>query len=90
MYVSLVAFATLFGAWEGGLYGVAAENKKLTPFHEDIEAGNFLFLIYTQNSKIGTVKSMMSSNHPESEHVATDQHFLSPFSEVRRERRTAV
>lgn len=84
VYAAIVAFATLFGAWEGGLYGVATENKKLARFHGDIESGKYLFLIYARNEKENAIKTMMGTKHPESEHVATDRHFISPFSVVRR------
>ena len=36
VYYLIVAAATLFGAWEGGLVGVATENKKLERFHDDL------------------------------------------------------
>lgn len=86
-YFAIVAFTTLFGAWEGGLYGVATENRKLVRFHDDIEAGKYLFLIYARSGKGEVVKTMMAEKHPESRHVATDRHFISPFSVVRRKRR---
>lgn len=89
VYVAIVAFATLFGAWEGGLYGVARENKKLERFHDDVEAGKYLFLIYAPKGMGEKIKAMMREKHPESEHVATDRHFISPFSVVRRKRNLA-
>lgn len=88
-YILFVIFATLFGAWEGGMYGVATENKKLAPFHADIEAGKYLFLIYARKTQLATVQSMMAERHPEAEHVGTDTHFVSSFSEVQNERRIA-
>jgi hypothetical protein len=87
-YIAFVIFATLFGAWEGGLYGVATENKKLAKFHNDIEAGKYLFLIYARRNQLAAVESMMSERHPESEHVATDEHFVSSFADVKRESRS--
>jgi hypothetical protein len=75
-YVAVLVFTTLFGAWEGGLIGVATENKKLAPFHDDIEAGKYLFLIYARKGKGAAIKAMMREKHPESEHVATDEHFI--------------
>ena len=84
VYYAIVAAATLFGAWEGGLIGVAAENKKLTRFHEDLEAGKYLILIYALKSKEDTVKAMMRERHPEAELVAVDSHFINPFSSVKR------
>jgi hypothetical protein len=89
VYAAFVVFATLFGAWEGGLYGVATENKKLAKFDDYIEAGEYLFLIYARKDKLDIIRSMMSTKHPESEHVATDEHFVNPFSDVKRERKIA-
>ena len=83
-YAGVVVFTTLFGAWEGGLIGVATENKKLAPFHDDIEAGKYLFLIYARKGKGEVINAMMREKHPESKHVATDKHFISPFGVVRR------
>lgn len=89
VYIIIVIFGTLFGAWEGGLYGVATENKKLTRFHDEIEAGKYLILIYARADQDEAIKKMMREKHPESQHVATDRHFISPFSVVRRKDRVA-
>lgn len=89
-YIAIVIFTTLFGAWEGGLYGVATENRKLSRFHDDIEAGHYLFLIYARTGKAEIVIDMLKEKHPESQHVATDRHFISPFSVVRRKRDVAT
>jgi hypothetical protein len=78
------AVATLFGAWEGGLVGVATENKKLERFHDDLEAGKYLMLIYALKEKEEAVRRMMDQRHPEAEFVAVDSHFVNPFSAVRR------
>ena len=86
VYVIIVAFATLFGAWEGGLWGADTENKKLARFHNDIEAGKYLFLIYARKGQGEVIKAMMKDKHPESEHVGTDRHFINPFAVVRRKR----
>jgi hypothetical protein len=84
VYYAIVGVATLFGAWEGGLIGVASENKKLARFHDDIEAGKYLILIYALKTKEDTVRAMMSERHPEAELVAVDTHFINPFSSVKR------
>ena len=44
VYLILIVVATLFGAWEGGLFGVDSENQKLKRFHDEIEAGQYLLL----------------------------------------------
>ena len=84
VYYLIVAVATLFGAWEGGLIGVASENKKLGRFHDDLEAGKYLILIYALKEKEDAVRRMMGQRHPEAEFVAVDSHFVNPFSAVKR------
>jgi hypothetical protein len=84
VYYLIVAVATLFGAWEGGLVGVAKENKKLQRFHDDLEAGKYLILIYALKEKEDVVRRMMAERHPEAEFVAVDSHFVNPFSSVKR------
>ncbi len=88
-YLAVMLGATLFGAWMGGMYGVAVENKKLSQFHEDIQSGLYLILIYAKKGSGETIKAMMREKHPESEHVATDKHFISPFRDVSRTNRLA-
>jgi hypothetical protein len=87
VYVIVVVVATLFGSWEGGLTGIATENKKLAKFHHDIEAGRYLILIYARKRQGAAVRSMMRSKHPEAELVAIDRHFINPFSAVRKRMR---
>jgi hypothetical protein len=85
VYLALVAVATLFGAWEGGLIGIGLENRKLAKFHDDIAAGKFLVLIYALKSQEAAVRRMMQSRHPEAELVGVDRHFVNPFSSPRRD-----
>jgi hypothetical protein len=87
VYVIVVAVATLFGSWEGGLTGIATENRKLAKFHHDIEAGRYLILIYARRGQGASVRSMMRAKHPEAELVAIDRHFINPFSAVRKRMR---
>lgn len=84
-YVSviLVAVATLFGAWEGGLMGVDSENKKIRKFHASIEAGKLLMLVYARKRHEAAVRAMMREKHPEAEEVGTDTHFVNPFSSAK-------
>lgn len=82
VYVVLVAAATLFGAWEGGLTGIDSENKKLRRFHAQIEAGKYLMLVYVRKRQEATVRGMMQQNHPEAELMGIDTHFINPFGSV--------
>lgn len=79
-----VAVLTLFGVWEGGLWGVDTENKKLQPFHDEIEAGKYLILIYTKKEQEEAVRRVMEERHPDARMVAVDRHFISPFSKLKR------
>lgn len=88
-YFFLVAVATLFGAWVGGLVGIDSENNKLKRFHDDIEAGKHLLLIYARKGEGERVKEMMRERHPESRHVATDRNLFNPFAGVERRRRSS-
>jgi hypothetical protein len=79
VYVIVVVVVTMFGAWVGGLTGIASENRKLLKFHDDIEAGKYLILIYARNRQGQAVKTMMNERHPEAALVAVDRHFINPF-----------
>ena len=87
IYFIIAAFVTLFGAWAGGLTGIDRENSKLRRFHDDIEAGKYLILIYARKMHEGAVRTMMGSKHTEAELVGVDRHFINPFSRVRRRRK---
>ena len=84
VYLLIVAVATMFGAWEGGLTGIATENSKLKKFHHDIEAGKYLILIYARKEQGAAVRALMRAKHPEAELVAVNTHFINPFKPVRR------
>jgi hypothetical protein len=75
----IVGVVTLFGAWEGGLVGIDAENHKLKRFHDDIEAGRYLVLIYAFSEQEERIQKMMSERHPESRLAGSDRHFINPF-----------
>jgi hypothetical protein len=66
------------------LTGIATENKKLDKFHDDIEAGRYLILIYALQEQEATVREMMRARHPEAELAAIDRHFINPFGAVKR------
>ncbi len=86
VYALLVGAATLFGAWEGGLTGIASENKKLKRFHDAIASGKYLILVYVRRNQEDSVRRMMKERHPDAELVAVDTHFVNPFSTPMEER----
>ena len=84
VYFATVAFAILFGAWEGGLTGIATENRKLAKFHDDIERGWYLILIYTPKDQEAAVREVMRARRREAEFAGADPDFINPFSAVKR------
>jgi hypothetical protein len=90
VYVIFVGFATLFGTWEGGLAGIGSENRKLVRFHDDVEAGKYLMLVYVRKEKESTVADMMQRRHPDAELAAVDRHFVNPFSSPKRLSESAI
>jgi hypothetical protein len=83
-YYAIVVISTLFGSWEGGLTGIATENKKLSVFHDDLAAGKHLIMIYARKAMEDTVKSAMAACHPEAKLVAVDPLFYNPFAALKR------
>ncbi len=84
VYLIVILLFTLFGTWEGGLAGVASENRKLAKFNHDLEQGKYLILIYVWKGQEQAVKDVMARKHPEAELVATDIQYFNPFSPVER------
>lgn len=84
VYLIVVILLTLFGIWEGGLAGVACENRKLKKFHDELEDGKYLILIYTSKLQDSAVNNMMKTNHPEAKLVATDKQYFNPFCRLKR------
>ncbi len=82
-YAGILFVFASFGAWVGGMVGLAKENKKLARFHEDIEAGKYLILIYAKQHQEENIKRMMDSRHSEVRLAAEDAHFLNPFSALK-------
>jgi hypothetical protein len=82
-YLGMILLLTFFGAWQGGLVGISTENRKLQHFHDDIEAGKYLILVYAYRDQEEKIHAMMSRLHPEAQFVGVDPRFYNPFSEPR-------
>lgn len=82
-YIAILFVLGCFGAWVGGLVGIANENKKLGNFSEAIEAGKYLVLIYAKQHQEQKIHEMMASKHPEAELAAVDANFLNPFAQLK-------
>lgn len=84
VYYAIIGVSILFGAWEGGLIGIAAENKKIALFHDDLEAGGYLLLIYAKQAVEERVKTVMAIRCPEAKLAAVDAHFYNPLTDLKR------
>ncbi|MCI0446024.1 hypothetical protein L0152_22765 [bacterium] len=84
IYFGIVILITCFGAWSGGLTGVASENRKMVAFHDDIEAGKYLILIYASKGKEAIIDEMMKKKHPEANLSAVDVNFFNPMTSLKR------
>lgn len=85
IYYGIVILLTCFGAWSGGLTGIASENKKIAGFNSEIEAGRYLILIYARKHMENVVKEMMKKKHPESTLEAIDENFYNPLAGLKRQ-----
>lgn len=79
VYVAIFGFVTLFGAWVGGLTGLATENQKVAAYHDDIEAGKYLILIDVRKTEEEKVRKLMATRHPEAAYLRTGSTFVNPF-----------
>lgn len=82
-YIAMVFLLSCFGAWVGGLVGIASENKKLANFHDEIESGKYLILIYAKKEQEQKIMQMMNAKHNEAQLAAVDAHFLNPFAQLK-------
>lgn len=84
VYFAVVGVLTCFGTWEGGLIGISSENKKIALFHDDIQSGKYLILIYAKKEKEDVVRKVMQRKHPEGRLVAEDDYFYNPLVGLQR------
>ena len=83
-YFAIVIVLTMFCAWQGGLTGIASENKKLEAFHDDLDAGKYLILVYARASQEDAITNMMAKKHPDIRLEGYDSSFFNPLSRVQR------
>jgi len=83
-YYFIVIILTMFCSWEGGLAGIASENKKLSDFQDDLEAGKFLILVYARTNQEEAIIDMMNTKHPDVRLEGSDPNFFNPLTKVQR------
>ncbi|CAI8736424.1 hypothetical protein [Methylocaldum szegediense] len=83
VYVAAFGCVTLFGAWVGGLAGLATENHAIAQFHDDIHAGKYLIMIDVRRNQEERVRSLMAEKHPEAKLMRVGSTFVNPFEFVK-------
>lgn len=79
VYVAIFGFITLFGAWVGGLTGLATENQQIAAYHGDVEAGKYLLLIDVRVPEEDRVRQLLADKHPEAQYLRSGSTFVNPF-----------
>lgn len=79
VYVAIFGFITLFGAWVGGLTGIASENQELAEFQTEIRAGNFVVMIDVDPKEEHRVRELMAQQHPKAQFKRGGSTFVNPF-----------
>ncbi|MCH9697515.1 MAG: hypothetical protein K0U68_05355 [Gammaproteobacteria bacterium] len=80
VYIAIFGFITMFGAWAGGLHGLATENQSIAKFHDDVVAGKHLLMIDVRKEQEENVKQLMQINHPEAIFQGSESTLITPFS----------
>ncbi len=80
IYLAIFGFITMFGAWVGGLAGIASENHKIALYRNELEAGKYLIMIDVRKGQEERVKALMEQQHPEAKLMRVDSTFTNPFN----------
>ncbi len=83
VYVAIFGFITLFGAWVGGLSGIAKENQQIAAYHDEIAAGKYLLLIDVHATEEDRVKALLAQRHAEAQFLRSGSTFIAPFQLTR-------
>ncbi len=81
--VVITGFITLvilgFCTWVGGLVGVAHENWRISPYHDQIEQGKSLLLVDIEPHQEQTVLALIASQHREAMYTGESSSLESPL-----------
>ncbi len=80
-FLAVMVLIGFFGAWVGGMVGLSHENYKFEPFHDALEAGQYLMTIGVRDlAKVEEVQRTMLMQHPEAIFMADDDTIINPFA----------
>jgi hypothetical protein len=77
--VLVTLIGALFGAWLGGMVGLTRENYKISPFHDDIEAGRYLIMVDVRKEFRPRVRELMNMEFPSVQRCGSSSTFINPF-----------
>ena len=78
VFLSAVAFSG-FGAWVGGMFGLATENYKITKFHNQLEEGQYLMVVDINRADKKSIIRFMNKKHSESTYAGHGSSITNPF-----------
>ncbi|MGY0218876.1 hypothetical protein ACWJJH_16030 [Endozoicomonadaceae bacterium StTr2] len=75
----IVVLFGFFGAWSGGLVGIARENYKISRFHDALEAGQYLIMVDTSRAEEASVRRHLAYYYPQVDLAGSDSTIINPF-----------
>ena len=76
----IVIIFGFFGAWSGGLAGVARENYKISRFHDALEDGKYLIMVDTSKTEEGFIRQHLNQYYPQVNLAGADSTLTNPFA----------
>ncbi|GFR74046.1 DUF1269 domain-containing protein [Elysia marginata] len=76
----LTIFCSLFGAWSGGLAGMAKQNYRLTPFKHPLDQGGCLIMVDLYPFQVHKVKQHVFRHYPDLLLAGSSSSITNPFS----------
>ncbi|NRA21292.1 MAG: hypothetical protein HRU05_12510 [Oceanospirillaceae bacterium] len=68
-----------FGAWVGGMQGLATENYKISKFHQQLEEGQYLMVVDIKRADKKSIIRFMNKHHAESTYGGHGSSITNPF-----------
>ncbi|MDE1462921.1 hypothetical protein [Spartinivicinus poritis] len=75
----LTTVFAMFGAWVGGLVGLAHDHYKIERFKPELAQGKYLVMVDVKKAEEEKVRQAMKRYHPEATLLAADSPFSNPF-----------
>jgi hypothetical protein len=82
--VLVTLLGACFGAWIGGMVGLTRENYKVSPFHDDIEAGRYLIMVDVHKEFRPRVRELMNMQFPLVQRCGSSSTLINPFERAAR------